>query len=67
MLMRVRGSCCDCLPALAERQCNPPAIAIRQAPMRVARLLARCTVRHEQRNLMTMIEIIEVHEGAPIQ
>jgi hypothetical protein len=64
---RVRRSCCERSPALTERPCNPPPIAICQAPMRLARLLACRMVRHEQRHLMTMIEIIEVHERAPIQ
>jgi hypothetical protein len=64
---RVRRSCCERLPALTDRLCNPPPIAIREAPMRVARSLACRVVRHEKRYLMTMIEIIEVHERAPIQ
>lgn len=39
-------------------------IAVRQFPVRAARFMGSSIFRHEQRHLMSLIKIIEIHEGS---
>ena len=44
---------------------NARSIAFAELAMNAARFLRRRIVGHEQRNLMAVIKIIEIHEFAP--